>query len=215
MSRHHGIDDAGTVYLARVQAETRVLGPGTRAAVWVQGCHLRCKGCIAAETHPLGGAPVPSAELAEWLALAAYDGATFSGGEPLLQARGLTTVIDAARELRPGLSLMLYTGYRLEWLRAKGSDAQRDLLERVDLLVDGPYIERRHAPLRWRGSSNQRLLDLSGRHAADLRPDEPAGLEFELDEGLGALITGVPPVPRFREWLECVTERGDRATSST
>lgn len=207
MSRHHGIGSADVVYVARRQARTEVLGPGLRSAVWVQGCHLRCRGCVAAETHPLvGGEPVPAGALGRWLAEHAVDGVTVSGGEPMLQAIALVATIDVLRELRPRLSMMIYTGYRVEWLQREGNSAQRALISRADLLVDGPYVERWHAALRWRGSSNQRLLDLSGRHTADLVDDEPAGLELELDGELGLLVTGVPPMPRFRDWVQALAD---------
>ncbi|MBE2318344.1 radical SAM protein [Solirubrobacter sp. CPCC 204708] len=198
-----------------MQRSTAVLGPGDRAAVWVQGCELRCHGCLAAETHPRGGTPYAVEALVDWLVAAGGDGVTFSGGEPMLQAAALTRVVDLLRTRRPGLSVMVYTGYRLEWLRRSGAPAQRALLERADLLVDGPYVERRHAPLRWRGSRNQRLIDLSGLHAGQLTPDVSAGLELELDEQLGLLVTGVPPLPHLRDWLAGVTSADETAASGS
>lgn len=203
MSRHAGIDDPHFLHLSRVVERTSVLGPGERAVVLVQGCALRCRGCIAAATHPLdGGVRTPVAALAERLAaLPGIDGVTFSGGEPFLQAAALTTLGDRLRERRPGISLMAYSGYRHDRL-VRGTPAQRALLARLDLLVDGPYVERRHAPLRWRGSANQRLLALTDRHAGELAPDEPAGIELALDAELGLSWVGVPPRPGFLTQLD-------------
>jgi anaerobic ribonucleoside-triphosphate reductase activating protein len=140
----------------------------------------------------------------------AKEGLTISGGEPTLQSAAVSIVIDEARKERD-LHVMLYTGYRLEWLRSKGSEAQRALLDRVDLLVDGPYVERLHRRLKWRGSTNQRLLDLSGRGGVP-SDDEPAGIDLDLDlsrthdtgsrQHVDIAVTGVPDQPGLRAWLD-------------
>lgn len=205
MSRHWGISRQGALRVARIVEETSVLGPGTRAVVLVQGCHLRCGGCIAAETHPLeGGEDLTVEELCQRLVeLERIDGVTFSGGEPFLQAAALVHLLDRLRQFKPGFSAMSYSGYRLEWLRLKGSEAQRDLLSRLDILIDGPYVQSQHAPLRWRGSRNQRLHALSSRHRPEIEKgrDESAGVELSVDEELGLEWVGVPPVPDFAERL--------------
>ncbi len=197
--RHHGHTEAQTLRVSRIVERTEVLGPGIRAVVLVQGCHLRCRNCVAPATHALdGGEPIDVHALAARLgALPEIQGITYSGGEPFLQAGALAALIDALRADRPELTLMSYTGYRHEWLQRQGSVAQRRLLERVDLLVDGPYVERWHAPLRWRASTNQRLLALTERHAGEAAADEPAGIELALDERLSLSWVGVPPQPGF------------------
>src|SRR5512134_3260314 len=85
--------------IASIATRTRALGPGTRAAVWVQGCPLNCPGCVAPEWIPL----VPRTKLAphevlERLDLDAINGLTFSGGEPMEQAAGLATLAHLARQ---------------------------------------------------------------------------------------------------------------------
>lgn len=203
MTRHWGSERQRSLRLARFIDRTEVLGPGRRAVVAVQGCHLRCRGCVAPQTHDLdGGVEAPVEDVAD--RLAALDdvvGVTFTGGEPFLQAAALTSVLDRTREARPELSAMSFSGYRLEWLRRSGSAAQRRLLDRLDILVDGPYVARLHRPLRWRGSSNQRLHALTPRHRSELArgPDAPAGLEISIDAGLGVEWVGVPPVPGLIE----------------
>jgi len=213
VNRHWGNDDASGLRLSRVIERSSVLGPGERAVVVVQGCHLRCRGCIAAGTHPLdGGERVATAELGERIAsLEGLDGVTFTGGEPFLQAAALTRLLDLLRLGDGGLSAMAYSGYRLEWLRRDGSPAQTELLRRLDLLVDGPYVRRLHAPLRWRGSRNQRVHALTARHRAELRstPDRSAGVEVSIDEDLDVDWVGVPPVPDFEAALAAHTERRD------
>ncbi|MEW2219068.1 4Fe-4S single cluster domain-containing protein [Streptomyces sp. NPDC006990] len=199
------------ISVARTLDRCTVLGPGARAVLWVQGCPLRCRGCVAAETLPFGGGTdrtVP--ELADWLCgLPAVEGVTLSGGEPFSQAAGLAALLDAVRERRPDFSAMAYSGLTYEVLRRGGAD-RRALLRRLDLLVDGPYVAALHGSLRWRGSSNQRLVALTDRYP-ELRsqPDTSAGIEVSVEPGGALSWAGVPPTPEFRGGLEAhLAERG-------
>ena len=188
--------------ISRIADRGSVLGPGLRAAVWVRGCALRCAGCVTPEDRPFdGGDRWAVDELAARLLALPEDvtGVTFSGGEPMAQAAGLVTLIGRLREQRDW-SVMCYTGYTLKHLRAHGGEAQHALLELLDILVDGPYLEHRHADLLWRGSDNQRLHFLTNRHAMPA-DDASAGLEFDAS-GREVSWTGVPPVPRFRAAFE-------------
>lgn len=191
----------GTIRLAQLIERTHTLGPGRRTGVWVQGCPLRCRGCITPQFLPeTGGWAKTIADLAaEILAVEDSEGLTFSGGEPFAQAGPLADLVDEVRRRRD-LSVMSYTGYRLEHLRDHGEADQRRLLDRLDLLVDGPYLPERHAALRWRGSSNQRLHVLTERHAHLLdEPDESAGIETVVRHDGSIDVIGVPPVPDFPE----------------
>lgn len=188
-----------TVRVAQFVARSKVLGPGVRAVVWVQGCPLRCRDCISPQfLAEIGGRDVPIAALAgNILAVDGIDGLTFSGGEPFAQAGALADLVDEVRRDRD-LSVMSYTGWRLEHLRQAGDDDQRRLLDRLDLLVDGPYLPERHDSLRWRGSANQRLHLLTERHAHLLdEPDESAGIEAGVRHDGSINVIGVPPVPNF------------------
>jgi anaerobic ribonucleoside-triphosphate reductase activating protein len=193
---------ADTVTVADTHPACRVLGPGVRFVVWVQGCPLSCPGCISPQWIPFaGGTRVPVADLADTIAESAVDGLTLSGGEPFAQAAALARLVDLVRERRD-LSVMCYTGYSLAQLRRRGG-ATAALLAGVDLLVDGPYVARRHADLRWRASANQRVHQLTGRHAADLAlRDTSAGLQFEVDADGSLYWLGVPPAPGFRDRFE-------------
>ncbi|NGN68005.1 radical SAM protein [Streptomyces sp. A7024] len=192
------------ISVARTLDRCGVLGPGIRAVLWVQGCPLRCGGCVAAETLPFeGGTAHGVRELAEWITgVGGIDGLTLSGGEPFSQAAALVRLVDLVREGRPGFSVMAYSGFRLEALR-RGDDDQRALLERLDLLVDGPYVAARHASLLWRGSANQRIVALSGRHPelADAT-DSSAGIEITAEPDGSMSWAGVPPAAGFREHFE-------------
>ena len=187
--------------VGRFSESVRVLGPGTRAVVWVQGCPLRCSGCLAPEGLPFeGGEPWAVDVLAARFNALPREvtGVTFSGGEPMAQAGALAALVDRMRAERDW-SVMAYSGFTLERLR-RGDTDQRELLSRLDILVDGPFLAERHRPLLWRGSDNQRIHYLTDRHGPPGH-DESAGLEVEIASGT-ITWNGVPPVPGFRENFE-------------
>lgn len=188
--------------LSRVVRRTTVLGPGIRAAVWVHGCPLRCEGCIAPEDLPFDGGRSVAVDVlaADLNALPAdVSGLTLSGGEPMAQAVALSRLVRALRAERDW-SVMCYSGFTLGHLSSHGDLAQRELLGLLDILVDGPYIATRHADLLWRGSDNQRLHFLTGRHQPPAE-DRSSGLEFEVTPD-GMSWIGVPNVPGFRTAFE-------------
>lgn len=191
-----------SLVVSRIAEKTTVLGPGSRAVVWVRGCPLRCTGCIAPEDLPFsGGTRWHVAALAERLNRlpAEITGVTFSGGEPMAQAGALSRLVDGLRAEREW-STMSFTGFTLDRLRRHGDPGQRALLERLDILVDGPYLQDRHADLRWRGSDNQRVHHLTDRHAEE-GADRSAGMEMAVDGDRVSWI-GVPAVRGFRETFE-------------
>jgi anaerobic ribonucleoside-triphosphate reductase activating protein len=192
------------VVVSRTLDRCAVLGPGQRAVIWVQGCPLRCPDCLAPQTLPFhGGTATPVTDLAEWLiGLAGIEGVTLSGGEPFAQAGPLALLLDEVREVRPDFTAMSYSGFTHAALR-RGTADQRALLDRLDLLIDGPYQRARHADLRWRGSSNQRVIALSDRYCGVmLAPDVSQGIEFTLDADGAMSWAGVPAEPGFREFVE-------------
>jgi anaerobic ribonucleoside-triphosphate reductase activating protein len=140
--------------------ESEVNGPGCRAVIWVQGCLRECGGCFnqaswSFEINEL----VDVDSLAERiLDNPRNEGVTFSGGEPFWQAPALAAL---ARKLKAaGLSVMSFTGFTLEQLKDNYAPAgARDLLEQLDILIDGPYVEKLaiHSPESPVSSSNQRI----------------------------------------------------------
>jgi anaerobic ribonucleoside-triphosphate reductase activating protein len=199
--------------VARIVDRTSVLGPGMRTVIWVQGCPLRCRGCIAPEALAFdGGLGLQIEDVARRIlsVTPAIDGVTYSGGEPFAQAGALAQLSDRLRSARAGISVMSFSGFTREWIATRGNADQRALLARLDLLVDGPYVRGRHASLRWRGSSNQRLHRLSPRHSpSELEPDRSAGVELEVLSDASIGFVGVPEAPGFREAIsESLIERG-------
>lgn len=149
--------------LAGVVDDSIVDGPGFRFVIFTQGCPHHCPGCHNPETHDFEGGYEKSCE--EIMQIIASNpilkGVTFSGGEPFCQAEALCELADMIRA--KGLNIMCYTGYTFEQLMAGAQNHPEwlALLERCDVLVDGRYEEdKRSLLLKFRGSSNQRLLDV-------------------------------------------------------
>jgi anaerobic ribonucleoside-triphosphate reductase activating protein len=145
--------------VAGLVQDSIVDGPGLRFVVFVQGCPHHCPGCHNPESHdPTGGEEMAVEEIAvQMLSNPLTDGLTISGGEPFDQAWECLALASRAR--RVGLNVWCYTGYTFEQL-LENADAL-PLLEQLDLLVDGPFVEsQKNIELRFRGSANQRVLDV-------------------------------------------------------
>jgi len=143
---------------------TQALGPGTRAVVWVQGCPLNCRGCLAPNWIPfIAATSMTPDQILERLDLDAITGLTFSGGEPMEQAAGLTALVRLARQ-KKDLDLICFTGYRYDrLLKDPPNTGVPELLAEVDVLIDGPFIQSLNDSVGLRGSSNQRVIHLTSR----------------------------------------------------
>ncbi|MBF2004396.1 MAG: radical SAM protein [Chlorogloeopsis fritschii C42_A2020_084] len=140
--------------------ESEVNGPGCRAVVWVQGCLRECPGCFNEESWSFEINQLVSVDnLAEKiLSNPRNQGVTFSGGEPFWQAPALATL---ARKVKAaGLNVMSFSGFTLEQLQSDYAPAGAlDLLDKLDILIDGPYVESLalNSPDSPVSSSNQRV----------------------------------------------------------
>lgn len=142
-------------------SDSIVDGEGLRATVFTQGCRRACPGCQNPETwDETAGVSVSFDEIKERLSkMRGQAGITFSGGEPMLQAKALT---DIARWVKKelGWNVWCFTGYTYETLKEL-DDEKMDLVNECDVLIDGPFIlEQKDLTCRFRGSRNQRLLRL-------------------------------------------------------
>ena len=152
--------------LAGIAGDSIVDGPGIRTTVFGQGCPHHCPGCHNPETWEFGcGTEVPVEAVVEMVkANPLCRGVTFSGGEPFAQAgefAKLGRLLKAA-----GYEVASYSGYTFEQL-LQGSAEQRELLETVDVLIDGPFVQaERSLELNFRGSRNQRILNVKASLAA-------------------------------------------------
>jgi anaerobic ribonucleoside-triphosphate reductase activating protein len=182
-------DGNAILKLAGIMGESIVDGPGIRFAVFCQGCPHHCEGCHNPETHSFeGGTPVRVDRLLQEIDKdPILKGVTFSGGEPLCQAAAFLELAKGVKER--GLDIVIFTGYRLEELQAyiEGKvpdgkmtddgtpehnitdkvkmldrDALSQLLELTDILIDGPFVlAERDLTLQFRGSRNQRVIDMN------------------------------------------------------
>lgn len=146
--------------LASIVEDSIVDGPGIRVTVFCQGCPHRCEGCHNPQSHLFeGGTPKTAQEVfAVIKGSPLARGVTFSGGEPFAQAQAFAAL--AALLKADGYEVASYSGYTFEELLA-GTPAQQALLQQLDILVDGPFVlAQRNLDLRFRGSENQRIIDV-------------------------------------------------------
>ncbi|MCP9496863.1 MAG: radical SAM protein [Pyrinomonadaceae bacterium MAG19_C2-C3] len=140
-------------------------GPGRRSSVLFQFCPLACKGCWVTNLHdPNAGALIPADHMAKALLDPAFkrDGVSILGGEPFVQAEALMALIRALRA-RDCQHILCYSRYTYEALRSWGArqPAIKAVLDELDILVDGPYIESQAGGAgAWTGSGNQRVINL-------------------------------------------------------
>ena len=154
-----------TLRIAGTIPESIVDGPGIRYVLFTQGCPHSCPGCHNPQTHDFaGGRETQVSDLLTDITRRSFVKAvTLSGGEPFCQPAPLAELAAALKA--KGFHLMCYSGFTFEELLQK-EDA-RPLLEQLDLLVDGRFVEsRKNIELRFRGSDNQRVLDVPASLAA-------------------------------------------------
>lgn len=187
-----------TLYLHMRERAVTTLGPGTRYAVWVAGCNRNCPGCIAPDSHDMTrGTPVEAEALAWEIMLSGAEGLTISGGEPFLQAPALAQMVRTVRRRRD-MGVIVYTGFTYEQL-CRMPEA-RELLEQTDLLIDGPYIQELDDGLSLRGSSNQRVIPLTGRYREALSYYGTGKREQEIFHHAGAThYVGIPTNSAYEE----------------
>lgn len=179
--------------VGHVVADTEAEGPGRRFAIWVQGCPMRCPGCCNPELLPFAGGTewTTDALLERILTTPDIEGVTFLGGEPMSQP---AAVLELARGIQSaGLTVMVFSGFTLAELRARKRADISELLQHIDLLVDGRYErEQPEENRRWIGSRNQVMHFQSERYTpTDARFSAPQTVEIRLSaEGL--LVNGWP-----------------------
>jgi len=186
--------------VAMTVPRTEAEGPGVRFAVWVQGCPMRCPGCCNPEmlsfTPRAPVAEVRASELVAACLAAEGEGVSFLGGEPFAQAEGVAAVARGVRAA--GRSVMVFSGYTLDELRAQEAPGVAALLALTDLLVDGRYDEsRRTTQRRWVGSDNQVMHFLTDRYSPlDPRFHEGNHLEIRMRGG-EITLNGWPALGRL------------------
>lgn len=153
-----------TIRITGVVRESIVDGPGIRFVVFAQGCPHRCKGCHNEASHDFSAGNECKTEkiVSEIEKDPLISGVTFSGGEPFCQPEGF---LDLAMKLKEKkINILAFTGYTYEELAKiqEKNESVKKLIENIDVLIDGPFVwEKRDLTQQFRGSANQRYIDLN------------------------------------------------------
>jgi anaerobic ribonucleoside-triphosphate reductase activating protein len=158
------------IQVAQIIPCTEAEGPGRRFALWFQGCPLRCPGCCNPEFLSFRGGETYSLTRLILEIEAAHkqgiEGITLLGGEPFAHLDGAVPLAEYVQSAN--LSVMIFTGYRLEQLRERNDPLTERLLAATDILVDGPYLrEQPDRERRWIGSTNQRIHFFTPRYRSE------------------------------------------------
>lgn len=159
------MDKDKKVRLAAILPESLVNGPGLRRVIFAQGCPHNCEGCFSPHTHSYNEGMLVDMDniIQEIRKNPMLRGVTFSGGDPWEQADEFAYL---AREIKKiGLNIWCYTGYTFEYILQNQNNRKgwAELLESIDVLVDGKFeASKANSNLRFRGSSNQRIIDVKG-----------------------------------------------------
>lgn len=146
---------------ADLQSDSIVDGVGIRTVIWTQGCSHNCYGCHNPQTHDFkGGDLVDVDDVIESLeSIEGQDGVTFSGGDPMFQAASCKVIAKKVHELN--MNVWAYTGFTFEELLNQGNKDILDFLNEIDVLIDGKFdITKKSLEVEFRGSTNQRLIDV-------------------------------------------------------
>ena len=140
--------------------DTVVDGPGLRASIYLAGCYHKCPGCHNPQSWDMnGGKEMEVDEIVEILKQSGHTKFTITGGDPFYQPIGLLELVVQIRKEIPGSNIWCYTGFLFEDLLDR--EEMVLILKNIDVLVDGPFIqELRDESLTYRGSSNQRVLEI-------------------------------------------------------
>ncbi len=153
------------INIADVDRYCRVLGPGTRYIIWVQGCLKKCKGCYNTEYQPLIENKIFDTkdiitDILKYKDKNLLEGITFLGGEPLLQAIQLKEIAQAVKE--KNMTVLCYTGYKYNEI--KNIKDVHELLKYTDVLIDGDFQIDKKINKGFRGSSNQNIIFLTNKY---------------------------------------------------
>ena len=148
-----------TISILEIVEDTTVDGPGFRTTVYCAGCPNRCPGCHNPQSWDIAnGRETDVEDILDVILADPFADVTFSGGDPMFQPVGFAALARAIKE-RSSKNIWCYTGYLFEDLLKNVQ--QKEMLEYIDVLVDGRFVEvLKDESLRFRGSSNQRIIDV-------------------------------------------------------
>lgn len=194
------------INMAQYLENTEVEGPGRRFAIWVQGCHRHCQGCCNPQfldfiPRPIINTPKVCSFIEKSKRYNGIEGVTFLGGEPILQAKGLSEIARFCHDI--GLSVMVFTGYTHEEILREKLPYVDELLQYTDLLVDGAFDQTKPETKRnWVGSTNQRFHFITDFYKSGIEYDErfSHGFELRIDSDGTLQTNGFP-------WQDVATTR--------
>lgn len=146
--------------IIKIVEGTSVDGPGLRTSIYFAGCAHACPGCHNPQSWDFSAGE--DMNIDDVMKIVLYNGfnVTFSGGDPFYQAEAIVPLAKSIRAA--GLNIWSYTGFTFEQLIASGNKYMQELLRLSDVLVDGPFVQsQRDISLLFRGSANQRLIDVA------------------------------------------------------
>ena len=164
------------ISVIKIVEDTTVDGPGFRTTVYAAGCPNACPGCHNPQSWDIGaGTLMTTEEIMRVIRADEFADVTFSGGDPMFQPEGFAELAEAVKR-ETGKNIWCYTGYTFE--RLLDNPKQAELLKYIDVLVDGKFKQAlRDESLLFRGSSNQRLIDVK----ASLKANKTVLLELNYD----------------------------------
>lgn len=194
---------------------SKVLGPGNRFVIWLQGCNRKCYHCINPEGQRKdGGILISISELEDMIIKQEnIQGITISGGEPFLQFKALRQLVERI-VTGTNLDIMLYSGFKLENLYEEfGHEEMESFLKYIDIFVDGEYIEELDNGSMYRGSDNQNIYMFTTKYKQyydTICHAKNRDIEFEMTDGGNIYMTGIPPKGFYDKFMDKVKQASER-----
>ena len=193
--------------VSHIEESTDLLGPYNRFVIWTHGCCFDCEGCLATNTKAGSYHEINVLELADIIARGCCEGITVSGGEPFLQVTALLELIRTVKEKRD-IGVIVYSGFTIDEI--KFDEEKRDLLNEIDVLIDGKYIKELDDGRAYVGSSNQVIHYLTSRYrivGEEYYSRKKRRAEIKLTPSQAILI-GVPSKNVLKAWQDIKDKSG-------
>lgn len=195
----------GFMKISHYIERTSVLGPYSRSALWVHGCCFSCEGCLAKEMNIGPYKEYVPADLSEvFLKVVDTEGITISGGEPFLQSEELAMMLDYIKAKRD-YGVIIYTGFLKEDLEKNNDIGVQRLLQHIDILIDGHYMQELDDGRPYRGSSNQKIHLVTDRYKSIFddyyNGTDKRNIEIDIEKD-NVYMVGVPSKNGIEVWKQ-------------